>query len=53
MLCLPRLYDALLDAVPGDHLGPLKTVIVAGEDAHWGLVKRHRQTLSTARLFNE
>jgi amino acid adenylation domain-containing protein len=52
MLCLPGLYQALLDRVPAHRLSALDTVIVAGEALSGALVARHA-AVGHGRLFNE
>ena len=53
MLALPRLYDAMLEAIPEAQRASVETIIVAGEAVHPGLVAKHRATGGGARLFNE
>jgi amino acid adenylation domain-containing protein len=56
LLCVPSLYQVLLDAAerrePG-RLRSLQSVIVAGEPLTPSLVERHFALLRTATLFNE
>jgi amino acid adenylation domain-containing protein len=52
-LCLPSLWDVLLDLAPADRLAKLRTVIVAGEAVAAGLLERHRAVLPETALFNE
>ncbi|MBF9030982.1 amino acid adenylation domain-containing protein [Rhodobacterales bacterium HKCCE3408] len=52
MLCLPRLYQFLLEHAPGERLASLDTVIVAGEVLPAALVELHRSS-GPGRLFNE
>lgn len=53
VLCVPSLYDTLLEnSAPGD-LASLKRVIVAGESCVPKLVDRHFKQLPKADLFNE
>lgn len=53
LLCLPGLWQAILETVPVGDLASLRTVIVAGEAVRPGLVARHREALPGVRLFNE
>jgi acyl carrier protein len=52
-LCLPSLYDVILELVPADRLATLRAVIVAGEAVPAGLASRHRALVPNAELFNE
>lgn len=52
-LCLPSLYDILLDMGQEDQLASLKTVVVAGEACPAHLPNKHRTHLPQARLYNE
>ncbi len=52
MLCLPGLYQHLLDTAAAGDLAALDTVIVAGEPLPPALIAAHRDRLG-ARLFNE
>ncbi|MCG8443829.1 MAG: amino acid adenylation domain-containing protein, partial [Caulobacterales bacterium] len=52
-LCLPSLYEAILESAPRRRLQSLTTVIVAGEAAPGALLARHRAALPGATLFNE
>jgi len=51
LLVLPGLYDLLLEH--GNRLASLRTAIVAGEVCPADLVRRHRDRLPQAHLFNE
>ncbi|MEM1106300.1 MAG: amino acid adenylation domain-containing protein [Pseudomonadota bacterium] len=53
LLCLPGLWDALLEAVAPSDLASLDTVILAGEAVAASVVARHRGTLPGVRLVNE
>ena len=53
LLCVPSLYDALLDTLQLEQLECLTTVIVAGEPVRRGLPARHRSALPDTALFNE
>jgi amino acid adenylation domain-containing protein len=52
-LCLPSLWDVLLELAPAHRLATLRTVIVAGEAVPSGLSARHRAVLPDTALFNE
>ncbi|MGH7504686.1 MAG: AMP-binding protein, partial [Longimicrobiales bacterium] len=52
-LCLPSLWDAVLEHVPAERLQALRTVIVAGEACSVRLVRRHYDVLPDASLWNE
>lgn len=52
-LCLPSLYEAMLDHAPAGSMKTLRTVIVAGESCPYALAMRHHARLPWARLFNE
>lgn len=53
LLCVPSLYDALLQHPERSRLSCLKIAIVAGESCPAGLVTRHRKALPQTLLFNE
>jgi thioesterase domain-containing protein len=53
LLCLPSLYEVLLDLAAPERLTSLRTVIVAGEAFPTGLGARHRSVMPAASLFNE
>ena len=52
-LCLPTLWDAVLEHAPIRLLRSLRTVIVAGEACSPRLVRRHHEALPTVALWNE
>jgi amino acid adenylation domain-containing protein len=52
-LCLPGLYDVLLEAVDPGEFRCMRTVIVAGEAIRTDMVRKHRATMPECRLFNE
>lgn len=52
-LCVPSLYQALLDEIPPRQLYSLRTWIVAGEACPEALPRQHAATLPQAGLFNE
>jgi amino acid adenylation domain-containing protein len=52
-LLLPSLYDLLLEHAPIEKLSSLNTIMVAGEACASTVVKRHFETLPTAKLYNE
>jgi amino acid adenylation domain-containing protein len=52
-LCLPSLYQIMLDDEVLDNLASLRSVILAGETVPPQLVKQHRAKLPDARLYNE
>lgn len=52
LLCVPSLYHLLLENEP-ERLASLHTAIVAGEVCPPGVVRRHRELLPHACLFNE
>jgi amino acid adenylation domain-containing protein len=52
-LCLPSLYEVVLELAPRDRLTGLRTVVVAGEACPPGLIERHRAVLPEASLYNE
>ncbi len=53
ILCLPSLWQSLLQAVPTQQLASLDTVIVAGEAVSVSVIDAHRSTLPGTRIFNE
>jgi amino acid adenylation domain-containing protein len=53
LLCLPSLYELILDEAAPGQLSSLRTVIVAGEACPPELVRRHAALVPQARLFNE
>ncbi|MDJ0767172.1 MAG: amino acid adenylation domain-containing protein [Ilumatobacter sp.] len=52
-LCLPSIYQLLLDHVDADSRASLRTVIVAGEACPTELVDQHARSNPGAALFNE
>ncbi|MEQ9406944.1 MAG: amino acid adenylation domain-containing protein [Fuerstiella sp.] len=52
-LCLPAIYELLLDHVPVAQLASLQTMIVAGESCSPRLVQKHFQHLPDTELYNE
>lgn len=52
-LCLPSLYEVLLENAGGGQLDSLRVAIVAGEACPSRLVGAHRSRLSNADLHNE
>ncbi|ANY06007.1 AMP-binding protein [Pseudonocardia sp. HH130630-07] len=52
LLAIPSLYEALLTDESAE-LGSLREVVVAGEECHRELRRRHRENLPWARLTNE
>lgn len=53
LLCIPSLWNLLLEKSTVGQLATLETVIVAGEACSRGLAARHHQLLPAARLYNE
>ncbi len=53
ILCLPALYDLLLQAGITGQMNSLETVIVAGEACPLALVRHHNAILPQAKLYNE
>jgi fengycin family lipopeptide synthetase B len=53
VLCLPALYNLLLDAARPGQLDTLCVVIVAGETCPPALLRRHFQCLPETRFYNE
>lgn len=53
VLCLPTLYDLVLEHAEAAALSSLRTVIVAGEACPSGLGPRHHRRVPGAALFNE
>jgi surfactin family lipopeptide synthetase A len=53
MLCVPSLYNELLEIAKPSQLGSLRTVIVAGEACPKQLVESHYRILASTSLFNE
>ncbi len=52
-LCLPALYEVLLEEAASRTLDSLETVIVAGEACPPSLARAHHAALPATRLFNE
>ncbi len=52
-LCLPSLYELILDSAGDGQLRSLATVIVAGEACPATLLDKHRQRCAQAALHNE
>jgi amino acid adenylation domain-containing protein len=52
-LCLPSLYELVLEHVDPARLASLRTVIVAGEPCPPGLPRWHHERVPGASLFNE
>ncbi|MFO0958314.1 MAG: amino acid adenylation domain-containing protein [Isosphaeraceae bacterium] len=53
LLCVPSLYGLLLSETQAPALSALKVAIVAGEACSRALVRRHRDRLPQAALYNE
>ena len=53
LLCLPALYEALLENADGGRLDSLVSAIVAGEACPSSTPPAHRAALPTASLYNE
>jgi len=53
LLCLPTLYEVLLDEEDPTQLTSLQSVIVAGEACPRRLPHKHRRSVPAARLYNE
>ncbi|EXI78300.1 MAG: Linear gramicidin synthase subunit D [Candidatus Accumulibacter appositus] len=53
LLCLPSLWEALLEQVPADTLSSLRCVVVAGEACSPAVVAAHFSRLPTVGLYNE
>ncbi len=52
-LCLPSLYDLLLEYAPAGSLHSLECAIVAGEPCHATTLQQHFKQLPDCLLFNE
>jgi len=52
-LCLPRLYELILDHIPYESLKSLQVCIVAGESCQPKVVEKHFSILEHAALYNE
>lgn len=53
MLCLPSLYNLLLEHVDTSHLQSLQSVIVAGEACPMEVVQRHYSFIPECKFYNE
>jgi len=53
LLCVPSLYQMLIESSPSERLASLKVAIVAGESCPAALVKEHYLRLPQATLYNE
>jgi amino acid adenylation domain-containing protein len=53
LLCVPSLYQTLIESSPSEHLASVKVAIVAGESCPAILVKEHYSRLPHAALYNE
>jgi amino acid adenylation domain-containing protein len=53
LLCLPSLYNILLEQAKPGQLSSLRAAIVAGEACPIELVRRHKEILPQTSLFNE
>ena len=53
VLCVPSLYEAILETVAPAELKSLRVAIVAGEPCRTALVKRHHGALPSTALVNE
>ena len=53
LLCVPSLYDAILDTVPASTLSSLRRVVVAGERCPRSLALKHFERVPAATLHNE
>ncbi|MDC0601775.1 amino acid adenylation domain-containing protein [Aliiglaciecola sp.] len=53
VLCIPSLYQVMLDSCPASMWDPLQTVIVAGEACPASLISAHQTQHPKVRLFNE
>jgi amino acid adenylation domain-containing protein len=53
ILCVPSLYELILDNADLSCLRSLRVVVVAGEASNDILAARHKDSLPKARLFNE
>jgi amino acid adenylation domain-containing protein len=53
ILCIPSVYELILDQAANGELASLRTAIVAGEACPVDLPERHRAVAGQARLFNE
>src|ERR1700730_11159493 len=53
LLCVPSLYQTLIESSPVERLTSLEVAIVAGESCPVALVKQHHSRLPHATLYNE
>ncbi|WP_282792786.1 amino acid adenylation domain-containing protein [Streptomyces sp. CC224B] len=53
LLCVPSLYDLILDQARPEEVASLECVILAGEPLRQDLVDRHGELLDSVGLFNE
>ncbi len=53
LLCVPSLYQTLIENSPSERLASLKVAIVAGESCPVALVEEHYRRLPRAALYNE
>ncbi|MFJ4972176.1 amino acid adenylation domain-containing protein [Streptomyces sp. NPDC088755] len=53
LLCVPSLYDLILQEAEPSHIASLSCVILAGEPLYQDLVDRHAERLPQTELFNE
>ncbi len=53
LLCVPSLYQTLIESSPSERLTSLKVAIVAGESCPVALVEAHYRRLPHAALYNE
>src|SRR5258708_1374589 len=53
LLCVPSLYQTLIESSPSERLTSLKVAIVAGESCPVALVEEHYRRLPRAALYNE
>lgn len=52
-LCIPSLYQLILEHCDTQNLAGLSTVIVAGESCNQSVINRHQKSLRTCDLYNE
>jgi amino acid adenylation domain-containing protein/thioester reductase-like protein/non-ribosomal peptide synthase protein (TIGR01720 family) len=53
LLCLPSLYDQIVDQAASGRLASLRTAIVAGEACATALATKHKESLPDTALYNE
>ncbi len=53
LLCIPSLYQLILENTESQNLQHLNTVIVAGESCNQSVIQLHQQVLPTTELYNE